>query len=254
MLRHSVWWYRPTSWSSACCIVTFFPSVSGNVCIFIFCMRATCSALVTFRGIIALTIGHGEYKLLSFVLCIFFSSFCHCLLLIENVFPVAHFPRYSSVTASAGTIYSLRHWPWIMWPDTCAFRQLFEKNYDRKEMPVLALCTADIYSALAASCAAIALQQRLLPFTYYVSVVYDFRPNIFDKSLHIYMNLHECQSHSPELLLPVHQTCRPSGQANPLIWGSRAFTHSLLTAVVCCGEPTTSSTSVAFHSATNWRS
>lgn len=53
-------------------------------------------------------------------------------------------------------------------------------------MAVLALCTADIHSTFAASCNAIALQQRLLPFTHYVSVVYDFRPNIFDKSLHIY--------------------------------------------------------------------
>lgn len=53
-------------------------------------------------------------------------------------------------------------------------------------MAVLALCTADIHSTFAASCNAIASQQRLLPFTYYVSVVYDFRPNIFDKSLHIY--------------------------------------------------------------------
>jgi len=47
----------------------------------------------------------------------------------------------------------------------------------------LTLCTADIHSPFAASCAAVALQQRLLPFTCYVSVVYDFKPNIFDKSL-----------------------------------------------------------------------
>lgn len=53
-------------------------------------------------------------------------------------------------------------------------------------MPVLALCTADIHSPFTPSCAAVELQQRLLPFTHYVSVVYDFRPNIFDKSLHIY--------------------------------------------------------------------
>lgn len=164
----------------------FPPSLSDNVCIFIFFLRATCFSLIAFRGIIALTIGHEEYKLLSFVLCIFFPSFCHSLLPSENVFPVAQFSWYYSVTSSACPISSLHHWPWIMWPDTSAFWQLFEKNYDRKEMPLLALCTADIHSPFAASCAAVSLHQHLLPFTYYVSVVYDFRPNIFDKSLRIY--------------------------------------------------------------------
>lgn len=41
----------------ACCIITFCIScVSGNACIFVFYMHATCSPRVTFRGVIALTI------------------------------------------------------------------------------------------------------------------------------------------------------------------------------------------------------
>ena len=89
--------------------LSLFSSLSDNLCIFIFFMSATCSALVTFHGIIALTIGHEKYRLLSFVLCIFFPSFCHALVLSENIFPVAQFSRYSSVTSSAGPLYSLRH-------------------------------------------------------------------------------------------------------------------------------------------------
>jgi hypothetical protein len=139
-----------------------------------------------------------------------------------------------------------------MWPDTSAFRQLLEKNYDRKEMPVLALCTADIHSPFAASCAAIALQQRLLPFTHYVSVVYDFRPNIFDKSLYvwIYMNV------SPIRLNCCFQFIRLADPVDRQIHWYEALVplHIPCWLLPAAASQATRSTSVAFHSATTWRS